>query len=51
MERARAAAARLRTPFKMIINAALRAGLEQVEQPAKQRRYMLIFSSLLFVRA
>ena len=39
MERARAIAAKLRTPFKTIINAALRAGLDQVEQPAKQRRY------------
>jgi len=39
IERARAVAARLGTPFKMIVNEALRAGLDQVEQPAKQRPY------------
>ena len=39
IERARAVAAKLSTPFKTIINEALRAGLDQVEQPAKQRRY------------
>ena len=39
LERARAAAAQLRTPFKTIVNEALRAGLDHVEQPAKQRRY------------
>ena len=39
LERARAIAAKLSTPFRTIINEALRAGLEQVEQPAKQRRY------------
>lgn len=39
MERARAVAAKLRTPFKAIVNEALRAGLDQVEQPAKQSRY------------
>ena len=39
MERARAVAAKLRTPFKAIVNEALRAGLDQVEQPSKQRRY------------
>ena len=39
MERARAVAAKLRIPFKAIVNEALRAGLDQVEQPAKQRRY------------
>jgi len=39
MERARTVAAKLSTPFKTIINEALRAGLDQVEQPAKQRRY------------
>ncbi len=39
MERARAVAAKLRTPFKAIVNEALRAGLDQVEKPAKQRRY------------
>ena len=39
LERARAVAARLRIPFKAVVNEALRAGLDQVEQPAKQRRY------------
>ena len=39
IERARALAAQLRTPFRAIVNEALRAGLDQVEQPAKQRRY------------
>ena len=39
LERARAVAAQLRTPFKTIVNEALRAGLDQVEKPAKQRRY------------
>jgi hypothetical protein len=39
LERARAAAAKLHTPFKAIVNEALRAGLDQVEKPAKQRSY------------
>lgn len=39
MERARAIAAKLSKPFKTIINDALRAGLDLVEQPAKKRRY------------
>ena len=39
MERARAVAAKLSTPFKTIVNEALRAGLDHVEQPMKQRRY------------
>ncbi len=39
IERARTIAAKLNTPFKRVINEALRAGLDQVEQPAKQRRY------------
>jgi hypothetical protein len=39
MERARAIAAKLRTPFRAVINEALRAGLDQVEQPTKQRPY------------
>ncbi|MEA3358013.1 MAG: type II toxin-antitoxin system VapB family antitoxin [Thermodesulfobacteriota bacterium] len=39
MERARAVAGKLGTPFKTIVNEALRAGLTQVEQPGKQRRY------------
>ncbi|MEA3429184.1 MAG: type II toxin-antitoxin system VapB family antitoxin [Thermodesulfobacteriota bacterium] len=39
MDRARALATKLRTPFRTIVNEALRAGLDQVEQPAKHRRY------------
>jgi hypothetical protein len=39
MERARTVAARLGRPFKVIVNEALRAGLDHVEQPAKQRPY------------
>ena len=39
IERARAVAAKLRTPFKAVVNEALRAGLDHVEQPAKRRTY------------
>ena len=39
MERARAVAAKLSIPFRAVVNEALRAGLEHVEQPAKQRPY------------
>ncbi len=39
LERARAVSARLGRPFKVVINEALRVGLDQVEKPAKQRRY------------
>lgn len=39
MDRARAVAAKLRSPFRTIVNEALRAGLDLVEKPAKQRRY------------
>lgn len=39
MERARALAAKLRTPFRRVVNEALRAGLEHVEQPAKRLPY------------
>jgi hypothetical protein len=39
MERARAVAAKLRTPFKTVVNEALRAGLDHLEQPSKLRRY------------
>jgi hypothetical protein len=39
LERARAVSAKLGRPFKAIINEALRAGLDQVEKPAKQRHY------------
>ena len=39
LERARAVAAKLRTPFKTVINEALRAGLNHVEKPAECQRY------------
>lgn len=39
LDRARAVAAKLRKPFKTVVNEALRAGLDQVERPAKQRPY------------
>ena len=42
IERARALAARLRTPFKRVVNEALRAGLDQVEHPAKQCPYRTV---------
>jgi hypothetical protein len=39
LERARAISAKLRTPFKTVVNEALRVGLDHVEQPAKRQRY------------
>ena len=39
LERARTVAAKLGTPFKTVVNEALRAGLDEVEKPAKQRPY------------
>ena len=39
LDRARAVAQKLRTPFRQVVNAALRAGLQTVEQPAKTRVY------------
>ena len=39
LERARELAAKMRTPFKAVINEALRAGLDRVEQSAKRRPY------------
>ena len=39
IERARAIAARLRTPFKAVVNEALRAGLDAIEKPARRRPY------------
>lgn len=41
LERARTIAKKLNTPFKDVINEALRSGLDQVEQPVKQRRYKM----------
>ena len=39
LERARTLSAKLRTPFKTVINEALRSGLDDVERPAKQKPY------------
>lgn len=39
LDRARAISAKMRTPFKTVINEALRAGLDHVERPAQQRPY------------
>ena len=39
LEHARALAAKLRTPFKTVINEALRSGLEHVERPTEQKPY------------
>jgi hypothetical protein len=39
LDRARAISAKLRKPFKTVINEALRTGLDQVERPAERRRY------------
>jgi len=39
LERARAISVKRRTPFKQIINEALRAGLDRVEAPAESRPY------------
>ncbi|MBM3710433.1 MAG: BrnA antitoxin family protein [Actinobacteria bacterium] len=39
IERARAVAEKLGTPFKTVVNEALRSGLDQIEQPAKYRSY------------
>lgn len=39
LERARIIAAKLKTPFKTVVNEALRAGLNYVEKPAKRRPY------------
>ena len=39
LERARAVAQKSGTPFRAVVNKALRAGLAQVEEPEKQRPY------------
>ena len=39
LDRARAVAGRLRTPFRQVVNEALRAGLQAVEAPARARPY------------
>ncbi len=39
LDRARALAARLGTPFRKVVNEAMRAGLEDLEGPAVSRPY------------
>ena len=39
VERARAAATRLRTSFREVVNEALRVGLEKMEGPTTERAY------------
>lgn len=39
LERARALAAELNSPFRLIVNEALRAGLQVIEKPARARPY------------
>jgi hypothetical protein len=39
IERARSVAAKLGTPFKTVVNEALRAGLDHVEKPAIRKPY------------
>lgn len=39
LDRARQLANQLDLPFRSVVNEALRAGLDQVEKPAKRRRY------------
>ncbi|MEW6533613.1 MAG: type II toxin-antitoxin system VapB family antitoxin [Thermodesulfobacteriota bacterium] len=39
LEKARAIAAKSRKPFRTIVNEALRAGLDEVDRDAKQRKY------------
>ncbi len=39
LERARSVATKMNSPFKTVINEALRAGLDHVEKPAKRRPY------------
>ena len=39
LDRARSVAQRLHTPFRRVVNEALRAGLQKVEGPAKIRPY------------
>jgi len=39
LDRARSVAQRLRTPFRQVVNEALRAGLQAVAEPATTRPY------------
>ena len=40
LDKARALAAKLHTPFRRVVNEALRAGLQTVEEPPKSRPYV-----------
>ncbi len=46
LERARALAARLKVPFKTVVNEALRAGLRETEKPAKCRPYRTVATDM-----
>lgn len=39
LDRARSLAGRMRTPFRLVVNEALRAGLRVVEEPPRSRPY------------
>ncbi|HCE45589.1 MAG TPA: DUF2191 domain-containing protein [Lentisphaeria bacterium] len=39
LQRARTVSSNLKKPFRLIINSALRLGLEQVEKPSKRKTY------------
>jgi len=39
LDRARTVAGRLRSPFRRVVNEALRAGLQAVEEPARSHPY------------
>lgn len=39
LDRAKSLAGRMRTPFRIVINEALRAGLQAVEAPARSKLY------------
>jgi hypothetical protein len=39
LDRARSVAERLRAPFRRVVNEALRAGLQEIEEPAITRPY------------
>jgi hypothetical protein len=42
LDRARSIAARLKVPFRTVVNEALRAGLDAAEAPGKNRPYQTI---------
>ncbi len=39
LDRARSLASRLRSPFRRVVNEALRAGLQTLEEPARSKPY------------